>query len=105
MPATSEVLRSNVRSAVLTWAGMSERAQAAPMVSLGVASFMAVRKSAELAVAIALRSAETPRLPIAAVVPLRSRIRRTTSPKTAMISGLLNLEVQEARYRGRSLGK
>ena len=86
VPATPEVLRSKVRNAVLTLLGMSVRAAAVPMASLGVARFMAARKSAELALAIALRSTEKPRLPIAALVPLRSRSRRTKSPKTAMIS-------------------
>ena len=66
------------------------------MVSFGPAMFMASMKSAELALATALRSAVKPFLPMAALVPLRSRMRRTTSPSTAMISGLLKRLWQRA---------
>ena len=37
-------------------------------------------------------------LPMAALVPLSNRMRRTTSPMTAMISGLLKRLWQEATY-------
>ena len=96
VPGKSDVLSSKVRSAVYTLAGISGRAQAEPIVSLGPAMFMASMKSAELAVATAFRSAVNPILPMAALVPFRNRMRRMTSPRTAMLSGFLNRLWQDA---------
>ena len=90
------MLSSNVRNAVLTFAGMSGRAQAVEIDSLGLAMFIACMKSSKLAVARALRSALKPFLPTAARVPLNNRSLRTTSPRTAMISGLLKRLWQDA---------
>ena len=89
VPGTLDVLRSNDRRAVLTFAGMSGRPAAEAMDSFGPAMFIASVKSAGLAVATALRSAVKPFLPMAARVPLSSRKRRMTSPSTATISGVL----------------
>ena len=87
VPGISDVLKSNVRKAVLTFAGLSERLSAEPMVSFGPAIFIAVMKSSRLASASAFRSALKPFLPMASRVPLKSFRRRFTSPRTAMISG------------------
>ena len=50
----------------------------------------------ELAEPMALRSVVKAFLPMAARVPFKRRIRRTTSPSTAMISGVLKRLWQEA---------
>ena len=63
VPGTSDVLSSNVLKAVFTLAGMSERATAVVMDSLGFAMFIASMKSSALAVAKTLRSALKPFLP------------------------------------------
>ena len=78
--------------------GMSGRLQAEPMLSLGPAMLMASMNSSEVALANAFRSASNPFLPMAALVPFSSRMRRTTSPSTAMISGLLKRLWHEATY-------
>ena len=66
--------------------------------SLGPAMLMASMNSSEVALANAFKSASKPFLPMAALVPLSNRMRRTTSPMTAMISGLLKRFWQEATY-------
>ena len=96
VPGTSDVLRSSVRRSAFTLAGISGRAAAVPMDSSGPAIFMASMKSAEVAAAMAWKSAVKSFLPMAALVPLRRRMRRTTSPKTAMSSGVLKRLWQEA---------
>ena len=89
VPGTSDVLSSNVRKAVFTFAGMSGRETAVVMDSIGFAMFIASRKSSVVAEAKTLRSALKHVLPTAALVPLSKRNLRTTSPRTAMISGVL----------------
>ena len=105
MPGTSEVLRSRVLRAVFTFAGISGRAAAEIMDSLGPAMCMASMKSAADALANALRSTPKPLRPMAALVPFSNRMRRTTSPKTAMISGLLKRLWQAALYGSVSLAR
>ena len=89
VPGTSEVLSSNVLRAVLTLAGIPGRAMAEPMQSAGLAMFSASMKSSADASDRIWRSLPKPFLPIAARVPFKSRSRRITSPRTAMISGEL----------------
>ena len=89
VPGTSDVLRSNARRALFTFAGISAREAAETMVSFGPTIFIASIKSADVAEAIDLRSVLKAFLPIAVRVPFKSFIRRTTSPSTAMISGEL----------------
>ena len=105
MPGTSDVLNSNVLKAVLTLAGMPWRERAEPMQSLGLAMFSASMQSSTDASASIWRSVPKPLLPMAARVPFKSRNRRTTSPRTAMISGELKRPWQAASYGSSSVSK
>ena len=97
MAGASDVSSSNVRSAVCTSAGISGRAQAAVMDSLGLALCMAAMKPSELAAANALRYAAKPFLSANG----RPRAFEESqlahgAPKTAMISGVLERLGQDA---------
>ena len=65
------------------------REMAEPMQSPGLAMFSASMKSSADACARIWRSVPKPFLPTTARVPFKSRSRRITSPRTAMISGEL----------------